>query len=99
MTIPERCYGPVMAAGLGLAGAMLVLAGLAHCGAAPTPAQQLDVAAWTAVDALCVQRAGTRAAADDCRDRERVMFCGADGGIMSDSGSCINVTLSNGLRP
>ena len=43
---------------------MLLL--VAACGAAPTPVQQADVAAWTADDGICVQSSSTRAQADDC---------------------------------
>lgn len=97
MTRDQR-YGTLSAAVLGLCAAMLVLAGLAHCAAAPTPAQQLQVGEFTADDGVCIANATSRAQADQCRDSIRHAFCGA-GGILADSGGCVNVRLSDGGLP
>lgn len=72
---------------------------LAGCGAAPTPAQQATEGYWTALDAFCLKNTTNAKDYNACLDANRETFCRADGGIAFDSGSCVNVTLSNGLRP
>jgi hypothetical protein len=79
------------------AGALLLSAGCAS--GLPTPAQQADLGAWTADDGVCVATATNRAQADACRDSMRRVFCGADGGLLADSGSCVDVRLSDGGKP
>lgn len=71
----------------------------AACAASPTPEQQTDVAGWGGADGVCINHASSRAQADYCRDQLRELFCRPDGGILFDSGACVNVTLSNGMRP
>jgi hypothetical protein len=80
--------------------ATLVVLLIWGCGSGlPTPAQQADLAAWTADDGVCVTNSSTRAQADACRDNMRRVFCSADGGLLADSGACKNVRLSNGADP
>ena len=70
------------------------------CGSStPTPVQQAGVGAWGADDAVCITNGTTKASVDKCRDELRTLFCGADGGILADSGGCANVTLSDGGKP
>lgn len=78
------------------AGACVWLSG---CGAAPTPAQQATESYWTALDAFCLKSSTSATAYNACLDANRETFCRADGGLAFGSGSCINVTLSNGMRP
>lgn len=100
-----RAWG-VLALGILVAalGGVLVIAGIGTClgGCAPSTALvqgEAQLGAWTADDGVCVQGGTTRAEIDACRDSMRRFFCGADGGVMVDSGACANVTLSTGGRP
>jgi len=90
----ERDSMAVVWAALGLCAGMCLCA-LNGCGAAPTPVQEADVAAWTADDGMCIKSSSTRAQADDCRDSIRIAFCGSQG-LLKDAGACINVHLSDG---
>lgn len=77
--------------------ALLLLIG---CGpGTPTPAQQNTEAVWTDLDAFCLKNSNSASAYNACLDANRETFCRADGGLAYDSGSCVNVNLSNGMRP
>lgn len=76
-------------------GACVALSG---CGG-PTAQQQVQEADWSALDAFCIKNGATRGDIDACRDGLRESFCAPDGGIFADSGACVHVLLSNGLRP
>ena len=74
-------------------------AAVVNCGAAPTPAQQVDMSFWTALDTKCVAQSSSRAEADKCADVQRIAACGP-GGALADAGpACADVRLSDGGRP
>lgn len=83
-------------------GCLMLLVGacvwLSGC-AGPTAQQQVEQADWAALDSFCIKNGSTRSDIDACRDGLRESFCAPDGGIFADSGACVHVTLSNGLRP
>ena len=93
--------GRFVAALVGATSGVLVLAALANggCGSSlPTPAQEIDLGYWTALDAKCLAQP-TRALYDQCADANRVAACGA-GGSYADAGvACANVRLSDGGKP
>lgn len=84
---------------IGALGLLVIAAGVCGCGAAPTLAQQNTEAIWTDLDAFCLAHSTNASGYNACLDANRETFCRADGGLAYDSGSCVNVTLSNGSRP
>jgi len=83
----------IRAALLGLVTGLVVA-----CGAAPSPIQQADEAAYGGNQLVCVASSSDKAHADQCRDMVKAYWCG-DGGALAAASACRDVTLSDGGRP